>query len=577
MGHGGETVTGSVDVAWLSLVEGIPNRHKYWDQGIVEDLLAGRIWEPSGWPAFAHHDTLDTVPDGHGAVVIVPARSHSETVEHRSYAPDITAAIARLPWVLLILTGDEEGSMRPGEITHPRMVTWVQTPHPATTHPPGTRFLPCGPGKFVAEHLQTLAQEPKTLEWFYAGQSTNDRRHGCAAALRAISDPPGRLVETASFTGGLDPSEYAQLMAQARVAPCPSGPYSPDTFRFAEAMDAGCVPIVDETASRRGVPGYWPMLFGSTENFVVVEDWADGQWRINDTLADWEARAGRAGAWWMGYRRSLATNLIDDLASLSGDRAEPTTPDGMITVIMTTSPIPSHPDTGIIEQTIASIRAQLPAAEIIIACDGIREEQEHMRPAYEEYVRRLTRLCRHEYKNALPIVMCKHVHQANATREALEHVRTPQVLFVEHDTPIVGDIDWPGLTRAIKSGDAGVIRLGHWDYVHQSHRHLTLGGVSIVNGVPLVPTAQWSQRPHLTTTETYRRIVALFPAESRTMIEDHMHGILEDGYNREGIRDWEKWRLYLYAPSETTTHGMRRSTHLDGRAGHPKYEMTLGD
>ena len=37
------------------------------------------------------------------------------------------------------------------------------------------------------------------------------------------------------------------------------------------------------------------------------------------------------------------------------------------------------------------------------------------------------------------------------TQRTMADVKTPMILFVEHDTPIIGDIPWPELVAAIET------------------------------------------------------------------------------------------------------------------------------
>jgi hypothetical protein len=55
----------------------------------------------------------------------------------------------------------------------------------------------------------------------------------------------GTFIPTKGFTQG-DPHDlYYRQMADAKVAPAPSGPETPDSFRLFEALESGCVPIAD--------------------------------------------------------------------------------------------------------------------------------------------------------------------------------------------------------------------------------------------------------------------------------------------------------------------------------------------
>jgi hypothetical protein len=236
----------------------------------------------------------------------------------------------------------------------------------------------------------------------------------------------------------------------------------------------------------------------------VISDWSNLPEVMEQTLADWPENANRVFSWWQSQKREMAYRLRDDLTALRGTEPEIASQRDQITVMIPTSPIPSHPSTEIIEETIASVRAQLPDCEIIIMMDGVRSEQQDRAPDYSEYKRRLLWKANTEWSNVLPIHFNEHGHQATITREALKLVKTPLVFFVEHDTPIIGEIDWSGLARVTMSGEAGVIRLNHEASILPEHQHLVINGPADVDGVPLVRTQQWSQRPHLARTELYR-------------------------------------------------------------------------
>lgn len=194
--------------------------------------------------------------------------------------------------------------------------------------------------------------------------------------------------------------------------------------------------------------------------------------------------------------------------------------------------------------------------------DGVREEQEHFRAGYEEY---LATISRYEFVDTI-VTHRKHVHQAEMTRITLEDeatVETPLILFVEHDAPLVGDIDFDSCADAIRTGQADLIRLHHEATIPEPHWHLMPDGNHPywVNGVRLLRTLQWSQRPHLASTDYYRRILKEhFTPGEPTFIEDRMHGIVQSN-------PWEDHKLWIYYPMGN----IKRSTHLDSRGSEPKW------
>lgn len=539
-----------IPVVWLNFNYDAPNRG-YWDQALLDQLLSGALWSTATTREMESHDSMPSDIDG--AVVVVPGRQNAENYHL------VQEAILPLKWVLLIVTGDEEGAFPIEAIDHPNMRKWVMTPQPRHSG------MSVELGSGMPPNMKPAICD-KTLDWFFAGQITHERREQCAGVLRSMAG--GELIETPGFTQGLGQVEYWDRLARAKVAPCPGGPISPDSFRLFEALEAGCIPVADAYSGRRdsGNPHYWYRIFGEPF-FPVVGDWAEFPEVLNGLLTGWPHNANRVASKWQGYKRDLAHTLDRDVSDLSRVRRA----DVPITVLVPTSPIHSHPSTAVIEETIRSVRDQMPYAEIIVMCDGVRSEQAEKKSDYEEYVRRLTWLCNHEWENVLPLVFDEHLHQGVMTRRALDLVRTPQILFVEHDTPIFGNIPWGGLIEAVNSGVANMIRLHHEASILPSHTHLMLSETpELVAGVPMYPAVQWSQRPHLASADFYRWMTkTYFGMNSRTMIEDVMYSVLETHYREEGREGWERFKLYIYAPEGD----MKRSTHLDGRGDDPKYSM----
>src|SRR5208337_4355640 len=107
--------------------------------------------------------------------------------------------------------------------------------------------------------------------------------------------------------------------------------------------------------------------------------------------------------------------------------------DDQITVLIPTSPIPRHPDTGLIEACIGGIRGYFPEARIIIMADGVRPAVEHRRAQYEEYRRRLAdKIAVGQFGQTELLLFDEPWQQAVMTQRTLEKVTTPLILFVEH-------------------------------------------------------------------------------------------------------------------------------------------------
>lgn len=552
----------NVDVFWVARDDDWITRG-YADCAFLESVLRNELWRPHQAFTFVNHDVRKQFPHHNGAVVCFSGMGLAP------HADWIVSEIEKMQWCLVIITGNECWDFPWERLpeTNTRRV-WVMNPTPAHAHLSGR--LPGGWFSGTREGLAETGemQAERRLDWFYGAQIINDRRRECLQAVQGLAR--GEVISTDRFMSGVPYPEWLRKMASAKAIPCPSGPMTLDANRPLAAMEAGCVPILDLRKPLDPQFDYWELVFGSGYPMPVVFDWrTELEAAMDGVTKQWPRQSNMVFSWWQQWKRRIAQQLHDDIAMVSS-----TTPgasiDDRITAIITSSPIPSHPDTSILEQTIESVREQLPGADIVIVFDGVRPEQHELAEDYNEFVRRILWKCNWEWQNILPVVMSEWGHQANSTREALKHVTTDTMLFLEHDTPIVGDIPWDELINNIEMATANVIRLHQDVSIHPDHERLMLDPApTIVDGLPLRRTAAWWQRPHLADVKFYRAMLnEFFPPTSRTMIEDRIYGAMWVDCERHR-RGWERWRVWIYQPDGD----MRRSGHLDGRADALKYDM----
>ena len=233
------------------------------------------------------------------------------------------------------------------------------------------------------------------------------------------------------------------------------------------------------------------------------------------------------------------------------------------TIVIPTSPIISHPDTGILDETIKSVRHHLPDNEIILQIDGIREEQLDWLDNYNEFKDRVLWKCLHEWHNVLPLIFDEHSHQSSMMKATIEHIKTPLLLYVESDAPLITDkkIEFNKIEDFILSGEANTVRLHHENVIPVEHNHLMIGEIK-----GFTKTIQWSQRPHISSVIYYRDVV-LANMPEKSFIEDYFHAQVQNDYYEYRQVGWYKHRLWIYTPE----NGIQRSYHTDGRAGQLKF------
>jgi hypothetical protein len=201
--------------------------------------------------------------------------------------------------------------------------------------------------------------------------------------------------------------------------------------------------------------------------------------------------------------------------------------------------------------------------------DGVREEQQHRRADYDEFIYRALWLADHKWGNVVPFLFDIHQHQSGMMRHIIDKIDTTLLLYVEQDTPLITDepIDFDKIEQFIVDGNSNVVRLYHEGVMPEEHLHLMHGRTDV-----FIETSQWSQRPHIASTAYYRRILdSHFTTGSKCFIEDRMYGILEEAERIDGYQGWVQNRVHIYDPGNGN---MKRSYHTDGRAGESKFDDT---
>lgn len=497
-------------VKYLSVKEGTP-AEGYWDQAFIADLLDG-------------------LPDSERTVVIIPGAYQAP------YINIINDELSQYPKVLVFITSDEEGNFPVDQLSHPDMQVITQYGAEGS--------MPLGYTPQTRPTLKKQGYIEKYQPYFYAGQINHVRREQMAEVLRNMGNTD-LFRPSNGFAQGLGINDYFWELAGARVVPCPPGNVTQDSFRVYEALEAGCVPILDRF-SAQGNNDYWDRVLSGAP-LPIISDWKDFP-QVMERYQDPVLR-NRIFAWWIGGKQELR-RVIKELLNINE----------VMSIVVPTSPIPSHPSTEIIEQTIKSIRHHT-AMDIFITIDGVRPEQEEMRADYEEYVRRLLWKCNFEWENVTPVLFEEHVHQSGMMKKVLEFIKTPLVMYVEHDTPLTTDreIDWGEIVKFILSGEANVVRFHFEEVIPKEHEYLMLPEQDKPG---YLATKQWSQRPHVARTNFYRSVMGLFSEKSNCFIEDLAYGnCVQD--------DWNNWKLFIYAPDKKQ---LKRSINLDGRAGGRKFE-----
>lgn len=269
-------------VRWLNLYPKTVDHGEMWDQQIVHWLLSPKPWSDDSATSGQLHQQ--------GAIVILAGGFHAAETD----IDRINHLLWHEPWVVYVVTSDEESKFNVDLLSHPNRKVWVQSHKPGRYDQYGK--LPMG----WSPHPPVYAA--KTMDWSFAGQVTHSRRKEMAAVLRGLEG--GKLIKTEGFTQGLPPSSYMQLLAESKIVPAPSGPATVDSFRLYEALRSGAIPILETATPTESQADYWENLFGE-HPLPVVESWYELPEVLGRTLDHWPQKWAEVGEWWLSWRRDL--------------------------------------------------------------------------------------------------------------------------------------------------------------------------------------------------------------------------------------------------------------------------------
>jgi hypothetical protein len=168
-----------------------------------------------------------------------------------------------------------------------------------------------------------------------------------------------------------------------------------------------------------------------------------------------------------------------------------------LTILISTSPIPSNPKTIFIDAVINSIKKYLfidNEYKIIIACDGTDKKNER----YEKYIENLKNKYK-DNKNILIAVNNKKGHLSGNLRNAVKYADTKFLLIVQHDLIFISKSN-PNLIikDMIKYPQLKHIRFNKRDNMKQGWDNTPLYASKKVNGnYTYIMTEAWIDQNHI--------------------------------------------------------------------------------
>ena len=146
----------------------------------------------------------------------------------------------------------------------------------------------------------------KSYSWSFMGTTHGSSRYDLLEKHKATK--PNFVNLTGEFSGknSIDTENYYKILNNSIFAPIPHGYYHPETYRLYEALEVGCIPIIENP-------------FNFFDNFLPsnplpkVNSWKESSNLINDYTSNGkeiEKLQKDIETWWLGHKENLKESFL---------------------------------------------------------------------------------------------------------------------------------------------------------------------------------------------------------------------------------------------------------------------------
>jgi len=283
-------------VVWQVPPDGVCERD--WTREILSKLDYDEVWENRGYSIFKDKSVI--IIDGNGSPDYIPyfekllkkgyrfvVIAHSDEYYH---AP--TYYYPKIPFVFRNYWKAEFAkypNVKPFALGYVKNF-WNNCPNPI--------IKAAGKRKYV---------------WAFAGDVNKTTRQSMYQNMKNI--PGGFIHCTSGFLtqDALSREQYRDILLDSVFAPAPTGNYNPESFRIYEALECGCIPIVESSPF-----DYYKLLLGP-HPFITVRNWDEAPHAIHRLLANPQAlekKRKECHDWWLHYKENMKTEMADIITKI---------------------------------------------------------------------------------------------------------------------------------------------------------------------------------------------------------------------------------------------------------------------
>ena len=207
--------------------------------------------------------------------------------------------------MFLIHLGDESGSYDLSEIYNKFNFIWRAFCLNKYFNNEKISCLPIGykSGIFLKE-----TSDDRKYKWAFIGTPHKSSRHDLLFQLSDIK--PSFSHKTKKFNEKIiDVEKMSEILSSTKFIPSPNGFVHPETYRVYEALECGCIPIVERAYK------YYDRLLPNNP-FLKIDKWIEAKTIIKEWKNDqFKQKQEECKKWWSQYKNQLQKSINNKITS----------------------------------------------------------------------------------------------------------------------------------------------------------------------------------------------------------------------------------------------------------------------
>lgn len=146
----------------------------------------------------------------------------------------------------------------------------------------------------------------RNYKWSFLGTTHGSSRYDLLNKHKNIMPNFINLTENFSGKKSMDTNDYYKILNNSIFAPIPHGYFHPETYRLYEALEAGCIPIIEN-------PFQFFDNFLPNNPLLSVNSWEDSSTIIKKYLEnkkDIEILRNKINDWWTQHKENLKETFL---------------------------------------------------------------------------------------------------------------------------------------------------------------------------------------------------------------------------------------------------------------------------